>query len=144
MSLRRCPRCPQRALPGAKFCPRCGKSLALVLPPPSPPAPRSAAVSTRPDLEPLPAGGFLAVVASVIAGGLGVVLLLAAQRGDALLLVVGLFLVGVSLAALATAVSCMGGDGHRGGGSSATGARPVPQRVRSGEQPLHPARLGDA
>ena len=145
MSLRRCPRCPQRALPGANFCPRCGKSLALA-PPPGFRSTTVSTVSTHPDLEPLPAGGFLAVVASVIAGGLGVVLLVASQRGgDALMLVVGLFLVGVSLAALATAVSCMGSDGARGGGGTASaGPRPLPQRVRSGEQPFHPARLGDA
>ena len=140
MSLRRCPRCPQRTLPGANFCPRCGKSLALAPPPPS----RSTTVSTHRDLEALPAGGFLAVVASVIAGGLGVVLLVASRHGgDALMLVLGLFLVGVSLAALATAVSCMGSDGARGGNAS-TGSRPLPQRGRSGEQPFHPARLGDA
>lgn len=143
MSLRRCPRCPQRMLPGASFCPRCGKALALVPPPRPSPRSTAAVASTHPDLEPLPAGGFLAVVASVIAGGLGIVLLLAAQRGDAFLLVVGLFLVGVSLAALATAVSCMGSDSARGRNSS-TASRPLSQRVRSGEQPLHSARFGDA
>src|SRR5688500_15021011 len=133
MSLRLCPRCPHRMVPGANFCPRCGKALAPAPPPPLKSARRSPA---QPGPDALPAGGFLAVVGSVIGGGLGVVLLLAANRTDAFLLVVGLFLIGVSLAALATAVSCMGGAAP--GQAGAPARRPAAQRSGLREQPLEP------
>ena len=146
MSLRRCPRCPQRLAPGANFCPRCGKSLRLV-PPPVPPAVVAleggiGCSNDAPDDGPLSTGGFIAVFGSVIAAGMGVLLLLGSRGKDVLLLMVGLFLLGLSLAALATAVSCMGAANA----ATRPSPRPQPQRLPQPaglrEQPLQSRRLG--
>ena len=145
MSLRRCPRCPQRLAPGANFCPRCGKSLRLV-PPPVPAAvvarERGGERGADPDDGPLSTGGFIAVFGSVIAAGMGVLLLLGSRGTDVLLLMVGLFLLGISLAALATAVSCMGAANAATRPSPRPQLQRLPQRAGLGEQPLQPRRLG--
>jgi hypothetical protein len=136
-------------LPGANFCPRCGTALRPAPPPPAQrqqQVPRAVSLhGAHPDAESFSTGGFVAVVGSVIAAGLGVMLLIVSQGNDALLLMVGLFLLGISLAALATAVSCVGaGDDPAGDGDAPARRRHLTQSAPGGlrEQPLQPRRLG--
>ena len=148
MSLRRCPRCPQRLTPAAKFCPRCGKSLRLVPPPVVAAAAQARAAQRGADAdaahEPLSTGGFIAVFGSVIAAGMGVVLLLGSRGNDVLLLMVGLFLLGISLAALTTAVSCMGAANEAAGATAPRRGQQqrLAQPAGLREQPLQSRRLG--